>query len=267
MKTIGCIGIGNMGGALLEAICKTEYESNTLICDFNTERVNSFTSKYKCKSASKIEIADNVDYIILGVKPQNLSELLSSLSSNIFSRYVKPVLISMAAGVTTEKILSVIKCDCPVIRIMPNVAASVGEAAILYDYTSNVTEDMLNDFRSMFEFAGKLLHIKEDKIDAASAISGCGPAFVSMFIEALADGGVSCGLPRSTAMELAIQTIIGTGVLLSDTKMHPGVLKDAVTSPAGTTIAGVRALENSGFRAAVMEAVIAAYERASGLNK
>ncbi len=267
MKKIGCIGIGNMGGALLEAICKTEYESETLICDFNTERVNSFTDKYKCKSSSLHEIAVNADYIVLGVKPQNLAELLSSLSSDLSERDTKPVLISMAAGVTTDTILSLTDCDCPIIRIMPNVAASVGEAVILYDHTKNVSENSLDDFRSIFTYAGKLLPIKEEKIDAASAVSGCGPAFVSMFIEALADGGVSCGLPRSTAMELAIQTVIGTGILLADTKMHPGVLKDAVTSPAGTTIAGVRVLENNGFRSAVMEAVIAAKERASGLNK
>ena len=166
-----------------------------------------------------------------------------------------------------EKIRALAGCDCPVIRLMPNVAASVGEAMILYDHTSDVPEEAVADFRTMFTHAGVLLPLAESKIDAGSAISGCGPAFVCLFIEAMADGGVACGLPRATAMELAIQTVIGTGRLLAETGTHPGAMKDAVTSPAGTTIAGVRTLEENGFRAAAMDAVIAAYERTLGLAK
>ena len=173
----------------------------------------------------------------------------------------------MAAGVAMEKIRTLAGCDCPVIRLMPNVAASVGEAMILYDHTADVPADAVADFQVMFAYAGVLLPLAESKIDAGSAISGCGPAYVCLFIEAMADGGVACGLPRATAMELAIQTVIGTGRLLAETGTHPGAMKDAVTSPAGTTIAGVRTLEEKGFRAAVMDAVIAAYERTLGLAK
>lgn len=267
MKKIGCIGIGNMGGALLTSICRTLSGKDILICDADIEKVSSFTDKFGCQGMTAAEIADTADYIILGVKPQGMPGLLSSLSAIFVSRADKPVLISMAAGMTMEKIRTLSGCDCPVIRLMPNVAASVGEAMILYDYTPDVPEDAVADFCTMFCAAGKLLPLKETQIDAASAISGCGPAFVCLFIEALADGGVACGLPRTTAMELAIQTVIGTGKLLDETGTHPGTLKDAVTSPAGTTIAGVRALETAGFRSAAMEAVIAAYERTLGLAK
>ena len=173
----------------------------------------------------------------------------------------------MAAGVAMEKIRTLAGCDCPVIRLMPNVAASVGEAMILYDHTEDATEEAVADFQTMFCKAGVLLPLAESKIDAGSAISGCGPAFVCLFIEAMADGGVACGLPRATAVELAVQTVIGTGRLLAETGTHPGAMKDAVTSPAGTTIAGVRTLEEKGFRAAAMDAVIAAYERTLGLSK
>lgn len=264
MKKIGCIGIGNMGGALLTAICKTVAGCDILICDADIEKVTAFTDKYGCQGVTAAEIADAADYIILGVKPQGL---LAALSPILTARTEKPVLISMAAGVAMEKIRALAGCNCPVIRLMPNVAASVGEAMILYDHTSDVPEEAVADFRTMFTHAGVLLPLAESKIDAGSAISGCGPAFVCLFIEAMADGGVACGLPRATAMELAIQTVIGTGRLLAETGTHPGAMKDAVTSPAGTTIAGVRTLEENGFRAAAMDAVIAAYERTLGLAK
>ena len=267
MKKIGCIGIGNMGGALLTAICKTVSGADILICDADIEKVTSFTDKYGCQGVTAAEIADAADYILLGVKPQGLPGLLASLSPILTARTEKPVLISMAAGVAMEKIRTLAGCDCPVIRLMPNVAASVGEAMILYDHTADVPADAVADFQVMFAYAGVLLPLAESKIDAGSAISGCGPAYVCLFIEAMADGGVACGLPRATAMELAIQTVIGTGRLLAETGTHPGAMKDAVTSPAGTTIAGVRTLEEKGFRAAVMDAVIAAYERTLGLAK
>lgn len=267
MKKLGCIGIGNMGGALLTAICKTVAGCDILICDTDIEKVTSFTDKYGCQGVTAAEIADGADYILLGVKPQGLPGLLASLSPILAARTEKPVLISMAAGVAMEKIRTLVGCACPVIRLMPNVAASVGEAMILYDHTEDAPEEAVADFQAMFRHAGVLLPLAEDKIDAASAISGCGPAYVCLFIEAMADGGVACGLPRATAMELAIQTVIGTGRLLAETGTHPGALKDAVTSPAGTTIAGVRTLEEKGFRAAAMDAVIAAYERTLGLSK
>ena len=175
-------------------------------------------------------------------------------------------LLSIVAGMPIEKIAALSGAE-RIIRIMPNTPASVGEGMILYDYNDAVTADQLADFSNALSEAGRLDHLPEKSIDAASALSGCGPAFVDLFIEALADGGVACGLPRAKAMAYAEQTLLGTAKLLLETGKHPGVLKDAVCSPGGTTIAGVHALENGGFRAATINAVTAAYQKTLQLKK
>ena len=144
---------------------------------------------------------------------------------------------------------------------MPNTPASIGEGMILYTCGEGVTSQEQEAFLSAMSGAGRLTALPENLIDAGSAVSGCGPAFVDLFIEALADGGVACGLPRPAAMELAAQMVAGSARLVLESGRHPGELKDAVCSPGGTTIQGVRALEQRGFRGSVMEAVIAAYEK------
>ena len=172
----------------------------------------------------------------------------------------------MLAGTSIATLTELAGCKCPIIRIMPNTPASVGEGMILYDYNSAVSEEQLSEFTNAFSEAGRLDHLPEASIDAASALSGCGPAFVFLFAEALADAGVECGLKREQANLYAAQTLLGAAQMLLK-HGHPADLKDAVCSPGGTTIAGMHALEKAGFRGAVMDAVNAAYEKTLQLKK
>ena len=154
----------------------------------------------------------------------------------------------------------------PVIRIMPNTPCAVGSGVILYDANEQVTPEELEKFATAMSGAGLLDRLEERLIDAGSAVAGCGPAFACLFLEALADGGVACGLPRQKAVVYAAQMLKGTASLLLETGQHPGAMKDAVCSPGGSTIAGVRKLEENGFRGAAMDAVIAALERTAELG-
>ena len=158
-------------------------------------------------------------------------------------------------------------CDPKVIRIMPNTPVSVGAGVILYSVNAKVNENEIAEFCKALSAAGVVDPIPEDKIDAASALHGCGPAFVYLFIEALADGAVACGLSRDAALRFAAATVSGAGEMVLQGGKHPGELKDAVCSPGGTTIQGVRALEEGALRGTVMDAVIAAYERTLELGK
>jgi len=172
----------------------------------------------------------------------------------------------MAAGLTMAQIRQMAGVAFPVIRIMPNTPAAVGEGVILC-CQDGASGDVLSDFTQAMAGAGLLDFVDEGLIDAGSAVAGCGPAFAAMFIEALADGGVACGLPRPKAIAYAAQMLKGTAELCLRTGQHPGQIKDAVCSPGGTTIQGVRALENGGFCGAAIEAVITAYEKTLALNR
>jgi pyrroline-5-carboxylate reductase len=193
--------------------------------------------------------------------------LFDTLRPILTARTDRFVLITMAAGLSLDAVAKMSGAQVPIIRIMPNTPVSVGEGMILYAVNEAVTEKDLEQFLAALSKAGKLDAIAEDKIDAASALSGCGPAFVYLFAEALADGAVECGLTRDKANLYAAQTLLGAATLLLESGKHPGELKDAVCSPGGTTIAGVHALEESAFRSASMNAVTAAYEKTLKLKK
>jgi pyrroline-5-carboxylate reductase len=177
------------------------------------------------------------------------------------------ILVSMAAGIAIADIQRMAGKDYPVIRIMPNTPVGVGEGMVLYTVSENVTADMKAAFCDAMSGAGLLDEIPEKLIDAGSAVSGCGPAFACLFVEALADGGVACGLPRDKALTYAAQMLKGTAKLILESGEHPGKLKDAVCSPGGSTIAGVRALEQGNFRGSTMDAVDAAFYRTKELGK
>lgn len=260
---VGFIGAGNMGGALATAAAKSK--ASLLLADRDAEKAKALAKKLKCKTATAQEIVKACDYVFLGVKPQVLGALLQEIAPELNARSQKPVLVSMAAGVQMQDILS--KAAAPLIRIMPNIPVAAGAGMILYDCSADVTEEQEQAFLQILEKAGMLCRLEEKLIDAGSAVSGCGPAFVSLFVEAMADGGVACGLPRDKAMAFALQTLLGTASLLQKTGQHPGQLKDAVCSPGGSTIAGVEALEQGGLRASVMDAVSAAFERTKELGK
>jgi len=268
--TIGCIGIGNMGGAICGAVCKSDLDKNVLVCDADAAKTAAFREQYGCEAADSAALAAKVDYIILGIKPQYMASVLGEIRDVLAKRAEigeRVVLVTMAAGLTTEWFRETLGLALPVIRIMPNIPASVGQGMIMYTCTEDVTEAEKADFLKMLAPAGILDELPENLIDAGTAVSGCGPAFLCLIMEAMADGGVACGLPRQKAMQYAAQTLLGTASVLLETGKHPGVFKDEVTSPGGSTIAGVKAMEDGGVRAAMMEAVMAAYRRNLELGK
>ena len=265
MAKLGFIGAGNMGGALLSACAKKISGGEIIVTDPDAAKTAHFRDTYGCLTGTSAETARSAEYLFIGVKPQMAADAFAELSPVLADSETPPVIVSMMAGITMERIREMAGVPCPVIRIMPNVAASVGEAMILAA-SMDVTDEQLADFRDFMSGAGKLDFISEKLIDAGTAVQGCGPAFVCMFVEAMADGAVKCGIPRAKAYEYAVQTLRGTAALLEETGKHPGDVKDMVTSPAGSTIEGVSALEEHGFRYAVMDAVVKAYQRNVGLK-
>lgn len=262
----GFIGTGNMGGTLAAAVAAKMGGETVILADLSIEKATALAQKTGAKVVTNDEAASTADLLFLGVKPQMMAGVLADLRPVLAARETPPVLVSMAAGISIEKLTEMLGLSCPVIRIMPNTPAAVGEGMILYA-TRDVTEAQAAAFTDALGGAGRLTAIEERLIDAASAVSGCGPAYAYLFLEGLADGGVECGLPRPLAMELAAQMLLGAAKMVRDTGIHPGALKDAVCSPGGTTIAGVHALEAGGFRGLAMDAVCAAYDRTAELMK
>ncbi len=266
-NSVGFIGTGNMGGALAKAAARAVAKDMLFVADKFAPKAEELAMALGCKAVTAEEIAQNCGFIILGVKPQMLGALLEELKQVLTARSDDFVLVSMAAGVAMADIQRMAGAEYPVIRIMPNTPVAVGQGMVLYDHTENTAEEAVAAFCDFMRFAGRLDPLPEKFIDAGSAVSGCGPAFACLFMEALADGGVACGLPRAKAMVYAAQMLLGTAALALESGQHPGQMKDAVCSPGGSTIAGVRALEQGGFRAAAMNAVEEAYYRTVELGK
>ncbi len=265
--TFGFIGTGNMGSALARAARKKLDGRDILLSNRTAAKAEALAAELGCETASVLRTAAEAEYIFLGVKPQMMAGLLAELAPVLAARRDRFLLVTMAAGLTMERIGEMAGGDPPVIRIMPNTPCAVGAGMVLYDANAQVSPEELERFTGLMEGAGVLDRLEERLIDAGSAVAGCGPAFVYPLIEALADGGVACGLPRQKALLYAAQMTAGAAQLLLETGEHPGQLKDAVCSPGGSTIAGVRVLEERGFRAAAMDAVIAAAERTAALGK
>jgi len=266
MATFGFIGTGNMGGALARAACRGVPSDQVFLANRTAEKAKLLAEELDCRAADNAAIAESADFIFLGVKPQMMADVLADIRPVLAERKSRFILVTMAAGLTIARIRELAGGAYPVIRIMPNTPASIGEGMILYacDGVAKAEEEL---FLKSMAGAGKFSPLPEHLIDAGSAVSGCGPAFADLFLEALADGGVACGLPRAKAMEFAAQMLAGSARLALESGLHPGALKDAVCSPGGSTIQGVRTLEQAGFRGAVMDAVIAAYEKNMGLGK
>lgn len=263
-RKIGFLGCGNMGGALARAASQQTKE--ILLSNRTASKAAALAAELGCGTADNCTVAEACDLIFLGVKPQMMEELLSEIAPVLAKRTDRFLLVTMAAGLKISAIRRMVGVDYPVLRIMPNTPASIGAGMIL-TCSDGVTEEEKAAFFSAMKFSGQFDELPEHLMDAGSAVSGCGPAFVYPFIEALADGAVACGLPRDKAQRYAAQTLLGAAQLVLESNAHPGALKDAVCSPAGSTIQGVRALEKNGFRSAVMEAVIAAYEKTVALGK
>ena len=264
MATFGFIGTGNMGGALARAARKKLPGENILLANRTAAKAETLAAELGCAAVDNAAAA-RADFVFLGVKPYLVAGLMEEISPVLSARTDRFVLVSMAAALTISDLRQRGCGDYPLIRIMPNTPSAIGEGVIFYT-CDGVTEAERQTFLEAMSGAGRLLSLDDHLMDAGSAVAGCGPAFVDLFLEAMADGGVACGLSRPMALECAAQTLIGAAKLMLETGTHPGALKDAVCSPSGATIQGVRALEKGGLRSAVMEAVIAAYEKSAQMK-
>ncbi|MBE7000770.1 MAG: pyrroline-5-carboxylate reductase [Ruminococcaceae bacterium] len=259
----GFIGCGNMGGALARALAKTT--KDILLSDYDVSKAITLAEEIGCRVGTNEEVVSRCDRVFVAVKPQMAQAVLGALLP-LFQTHT-PLLISMAAGLTTDKIETFAGGNLPVIRIMPNTPAGIGKGLIMYCKNKLVTDADVADFVFDMRHAGTLDALDEKYIDAGTSVSGCGPAFMYLFLEALADGGVACGLPRDKAMLYAATTMAGAAEMVLQSGKHPGELKDAVCSPGGSTIMGVKALEDHGLRSAAINAVMAAFEKNKELGK
>lgn len=208
------------------------------------------------------QAASASEVLLLAIKPQALDTVMTGLLGVM----EKPLVLSILAGVPLSRLESGFP-DRPVIRVMPNTPATVGQGMTAIAPGRRVEPQHLDLARDIFTAVGEVEEVPESLMDAVTGLSGSGPAFVAILVEALADGGVAAGLPRPVAARLALQTVLGTAVLLKESQLHPAQLKDRVTSPGGTTIAGVTRLEKGGYRSALIEAVVAAYQRSRELGR
>ncbi|MBQ6840046.1 MAG: pyrroline-5-carboxylate reductase [Oscillospiraceae bacterium] len=257
----GFIGCGNMGSAIAKALAQTT--SDIALTD-RSGNAKKIAADLGCIYTDTFTIANECDRIFLAVKPQMMADVLAPIQQILQLR--KPMLITMAAGLKIERIESLAGV-MPIVRIMPNTPVSVGKGMIPYCCNQFVQQEDLDNLIADLQFVGKMDALDEKLIDVASALSGSGPAYMYLFLEALADGAVACGMPRKKAMEYAAMTMAGAAEMVLSSGEHPGVLKDAVCSPGGSTIVGVKTLEEHGFRGAVMDCVIAAYQKNIELGK
>ena len=266
MYRAGFIGCGNMGGTLAAVAAESVGGDQILTLDHHREKLEALHKAWGCIPATAEKAAKECRILFLGVKPQVMGKLAEELREPLKSRAAPPLLVSMAAGLSIETVSSLFG-GARVLRIMPNTPAAVGEGVLLYAPGPGVTAEDEADFLELMAPAGLCARLPEEKIDAGSAVTGCGPAFVCLMMEAMTEAGVRCGLPRAQARTFALQTFAGTARLALETGTDPAELRGAVCSPAGSTIEGVAALEAHGVRYAVMEAVDAALRRTRELGK
>lgn len=265
MKYAGFIGTGKMGGALASAVIKKLGGENVLLADNFIEKAKEVAGDSGALCTTATELCNECKFIFIGVKPQVISETFEEIKPSLLSREDRFVIVSMAAGVTTERICDMVGKEIPVIRIMPNTSVSVGAGMTLYCPNPLVSDEEVSEFVSMLSISGELERLDEGLIDAGMAVSGCGPAFIYLIMQALADGGVGCGLEPNTALKLARQTVLGAARLAIESGTAPEQLKRDVCSPGGATIEGIYVLEGADVPKAFENAVKAAYDKAKKL--
>lgn len=269
MSNLICIGSGNMGYALMKGAASLSSGIKIFFTDIDKEKARNASASLNAQAIeSNTEAVKTGDYIFLAVKPQVLPHVLSEIEGALNERIntnSPPVVVSMAAGWSIKKIQAAVSCKLPVVRIMPNTPSLIGKGVIAFS-SSEVPEEKISELKEILGCSGIVDKVDERFMDAVTGLSGSGPAYVYLFIEALADGGVRAGLQRDKALEYAVQTVIGAASMVRETGKHPGELKDMVTSPGGTTIEGITALENGAFRGTVIKAVEAACRRSAELG-
>ena len=266
-KKVGFIGSGNMGEALIKGLTAANVVPGEMIwaSDVRGDRLKEIAGTYGIKLASdNLHLVREADIVIMAVKPQIMAPVLREIAS-VFSR--RKLMISLAAGVSTESIRASLGKDGRLIRVMPNTPALVLEGVTAIAKAEGLEPEDMDVAGEIFSAVGRVVVLDESLMDAVTGLSGSGPAYVALVIESLADGGVKMGLDRITAMTLATQTVLGAAKLLLETRLHPGALKDMVSSPGGTSIAGVAALEEGGIRTTFIKAVERATQRSKELGR
>lgn len=266
-KKIAFIGSGNMGGALIKGLTGASGISakNIIASDMREDRLEQLKTKYRVKvTRDNRKAVKQADVIVLAVKPEDISKVVQEISSEIDG---KKIVVSIAAGLKISEIQSHLPKKAKIVRVMPNTPAMVLEGATALAAGDQVKDRDLSVVQAIFDSVGQTVVLDEKLMDAVTGLSGSGPAFVSLFIESLIDAGVFAGLPRAVAKTLVVQTVFGSVKMLQGNMEHPSQLKDMVTSPAGTTVAGLRVLEDEGFRGIVMDAVEAAVLRSRELGE
>lgn len=264
MAKFGFIGMGNMGYAILKGLLKC-YDSDQLIfTDVNEEKMNQVTEETGVAHVgSNAECASRCQYLVLAVKPQYYKPVLQNIMNVVTPGHI---IISIAPGITIGQLKESLGIDKRIVRAMPNTPALVGEGMTGVCYESSAfSDEEKKTIEAFFQSFGRMKMVEERLINAVACASGSSPAYVYMFIEALADSAVKYGLPRQDAYEMVAQTVLGSARMVLETGMHPGALKDNVCSPGGTTIEGVSALEEHGFRNSIIKASDACYDKCGRL--
>ena len=259
MAVIAFIGCGNMGGALARVAAKSPLTERLLLANRTQEKAARLAEELGAEVCSNADAAREADVLFLAVKPQGLEAMVAGIRGELSARK-RVLIVSMAAGWTLEELTALLGAH-PVVRIMPNIPVAVGGGVTMLCASDAVTEQEKELVKELLAASGMVSELSEPLMEAASGVTGCGPAFAAMFVDALADGAVACGLPRKEAIAYAAQMMKGTAELLLYSGEHPDALRDRVCSPGGSTIQGVRKLEEGAFRAAVMNAVIATWEK------
>jgi pyrroline-5-carboxylate reductase len=266
-KQVGILGTGNMGEALIHGLlyghlCRPEQ----IFCsDVRAERLKVIREKYGVKSTShNVEVVKQSDIIILAVKPQIMKQVVEEIAKHLD---LSKLIISIAAGVPLDAIEACARKDLKLIRVMSNICVSVREGVSAISGGKHALKEDLMMAKTIFDSVGKSLFIEENLLDAVTGLSGSGPAYIFLIIDALADAGVKVGLSRDDALILAPQTVLGAAKMLIETGEHPGKLKDMVTSPGGTAIAGLHTLEEGGLRTTLINAVEVATQRSKALGE
>jgi len=264
---LGVIGVGQMGGALVRGMVRAGVlaPEQIVVADADPERLAALAKELGVKTAaSNSQAAERSESVLLAVKPGLAAGIANEIAAAVGG---EQTLVSVATGVLIERLRDALgRPDAAVIRVMPNTPALVGAGAFAVA-APGVALERVEALKRLLEPLGRVVVVGEELMDAVTGLSGSGPAFVFVMIEAMADGGVAAGLPRSTAQLLAAQTVLGAAKMVLETEEHPAALKDAVASPGGTTIAGLSKLERGGFRAAIVSAVRAAAKRARELSE
>lgn len=257
--SLGFIGTGSMGGALAVCPCKN-FPDKVIVSNRTMSKAQAIAQKYGCAAGSFADVARESRYIIIGTLPGAVCGVIRDILPEIKASGERKVIVSMS-GSTSLSELEAVSGDIPVIRILPNTPVAVGKGLIFYCAGKNAVEDDVNGLITLMGCCGAFEPLEEGLFGAGSAVAGCGPAFAAIFIDALADGGVLAGIPRSKAIHFAEQMLLGTAQLALDTGKHPAQLRDDVASPGGSTIEGIKALEEGGLRAATIDAVMRAWKK------